>query len=1022
MKKTSTHEAGSFRLRARFVAVVAVCAGVALGLGHASVSARSSAEPAPYRDGVVLVGFEHGTPAAAAAATVAAVGATQARVIGEGVHVLHVPAGSVPAAVTALRARGNVRYAEPDYLQVESAVPNDPSFGLQWADLNTGQTVAGTAGTPGDDERTASAWNVTTGSKSIVVGEVDSGVDYTHPDLAGNIWSNPGGIGGCAAGTHGYNVLTSTCDPMDDETNYGGHGTHVAGIIGATGNNGVGVAGVNWQTTILPVKWLDSSGNGYTSDLITALGWIVQAKQAGVNVRVVNDSATFVGTAYSQALSDEIDTLGQNNILFVTAAGNTGDDNDDPTVGRYPCRYGRANEICVTASDQNDALPSWANYGPQTVDLAAPGNNIYSTLRVAAGSYGYISGGSMAAAQVSGAAALVLSQRPTLSTADLKTDLLSSVDPVPALSGLVRTGGRLDVCAALQGCAASPVNTGLPAVSGTAQEGQPLSTTQGTWSGSPTSYAYQWERCDATGASCGPIAGATASTYVASEADVGSTLRAVVTATNGGGSTGATSAQTGVVVPAGSYFGNATIGTGLDASTADWKRVVTFSLGQPASVSKLTLYLSRNASGQQVLRGVIYADNGGAPGALLATSNETTFSSSAGSGWYDLSFPSPVSLAGGKYWIGLIAGATSDVTALHYTSVASSSAVAPDTYSDGPSNPFGTPSRYDSEQLSIYATYSTGGDSTAPSVPSGLQAQAVSSSEIDLSWQPSTDNAGGSGLKGYEVYRNGGATPVAFVTAPGTSFKDTGLQASTTYSYAVSAVDNAGNESAKSASAQATTQAASGGGGSVALVQQGVGTGSGVSSFVVKPPAATHAGDALVVAVALHTATGVTVSSVRDSSGATWTKGPVGYLSGTSSRVELWYRLAAPSVSSVTVKLSKSAKATANVTEWSGVASSGAVDASAGRGNASSKTASTPTVTAGAGDLVIGAVNYPSSVTSTLATAGFSGLSDFTLSTAIHGRAAYVVAPSAAQYQATWSLSGTSGGSGGVILALKPAS
>src|SRR5207247_2039080 len=126
----------------------------------------------------------------------------------------------------------------------------------------------------------------------------------------------------------------------------------------------------------------------------------------GVNVRVVNDSATFVGTAYSQALSDEIDVLGANDILFVTAAGNTGDNNDNTAVRRYPCGYNRPSEICVTASDQQDRLPSWANYGPNTVDLAAPGDNIYSTLRN--GTYGYVSGGSMASPQVAGTAALIL--------------------------------------------------------------------------------------------------------------------------------------------------------------------------------------------------------------------------------------------------------------------------------------------------------------------------------------------------------------------------------------------------------------------------------------------------------------------------------------------------------------------------------------------------------------------------------------------------------------------------------------
>jgi subtilisin family serine protease len=214
-----------------------------------------------------------------------------------------------------------------------------------------------------------------------------------------------------------------------------------------------------------------------------------------VNVRVVNDSATFVGTAYSQALSDEINLIGANGILFVTAAGNTGNNNDDPAVRRYPCGYDRPTEICVTASNQKDALLSWANYGPTTVDLAAPGANIYSTLRN--GTYGYINGGSMAAAQVSGAAALILSSGD-MSTAALKADILNNVDPLPALSGLVRTGGRLDVCKAIPGCGV-PVNTGLPTISGLAAVGQTLTADPGSWSNVPTSYAYAWQRCDSWG-------------------------------------------------------------------------------------------------------------------------------------------------------------------------------------------------------------------------------------------------------------------------------------------------------------------------------------------------------------------------------------------------------------------------------------------------------------------------------------------------------------------------------------------
>jgi subtilisin family serine protease len=449
--------------------MLVVTAGSSPNGGSGTARAATVDRPAPalgsYRDGFVLLAFRRGVTKKVRAADTAAVGAHVIRSFIGGTQLVSVHPGDVLSAIKTLRSRAHVRFAEPDYLSHEAAAPNDPSFGLQWGHLNTGQTVNGDTGTAAADERTVPAWDVTTGSRSIVIAEVDSGVDYNHPDLAANIWSNPGDVGGCPAGTHGYNVLTSTCDPMDDDTAYGGHGTHVAGILGAVGNNAQGVAGVNWVTTILPVKWLDSTGNGETSGLISALDWVLQAQAAGVNIRVVNDSATFFGTAFSQALSDEIDLLGQHNILFVTAAGNTGDDNDDPLVRRYPCGYNRPTEICVTASDQNDALPSWANYGRTTVDLAAPGDEIYSTLRN--GTYGYIDGGSMASPQVAGAGALILSAGD-LSTAALKSQILDNVDPVPALTDKVRTGGRLDICKAIPACAVVPatVNSTSPPITG----------------------------------------------------------------------------------------------------------------------------------------------------------------------------------------------------------------------------------------------------------------------------------------------------------------------------------------------------------------------------------------------------------------------------------------------------------------------------------------------------------------------------------------------------------------------------
>src|SRR6202022_4771192 len=188
---------------------------------------------------------------------------------------LRVPANRELAVVHRLRADRAVAYAEPDDVLSASAPPNDPSFPLQWAAHNTGRSLPlqeiteilglPALGTPGVDDGAYKAWQMTTGSRSVVIGETAPGVEYTHPDLAANIWSNPGGVGGCPKGTHGYNVRTNTCDPMDEDTTYNGHGTHVAGILGAVGNNGEGGAGMNWKTTILPGKGMSNASHGRNS-------------------------------------------------------------------------------------------------------------------------------------------------------------------------------------------------------------------------------------------------------------------------------------------------------------------------------------------------------------------------------------------------------------------------------------------------------------------------------------------------------------------------------------------------------------------------------------------------------------------------------------------------------------------------------------------------------------------------------------------------------------------------------------
>ena len=252
-------------------------------------------------------------------------------------------------------------------------------------------------------------------------------------------------------------------------------------------------------------------------------------------------------------------------MLLVTAAGNTGENDDDPAHARYPCGYDRPTELCVTASDQHDGLPSWANYGAHTVDLAAPGDNVYSTLRN--NRYGFVSGGSMAAAQVSGAAGLILSSE-SLSTTALKADILQSVDPLASLAGKVRSGGRLDVCDAIPACA-PPVNTQPASVSGRSVEGEALTASPGSWTNTTGPYEYEWERCDQSGGHCAPIPGATDSGYVLGSADLGATVRVLVTTAHPGGSSSSMSAATAVVTePAPQAPPDAPPESGAQASTS----------------------------------------------------------------------------------------------------------------------------------------------------------------------------------------------------------------------------------------------------------------------------------------------------------------------------------------------------------------------------------------------------------------------------------------------------------------------
>ena len=313
--------------------------------------------------------------------------------------------------------------------------PNDPLFGSEWGLDNTGQTVHGVTGAAGADISALDAWSITTGVGSPVVVVLDSGIDLSDTDLAPALWTNPGGIGGCPAGTHGYDVVPAspTCDPSDDN----GHGTHVAGILAAAGGNGNGVVGVDWNATLMPVKILDSSGGGTTDAAVKGIYFAVEH-----GARVIN--ASWGGGDYSQALADAISFAGSHGVVFVTAAGNDGTNNDK--VPSYPADYRLPNEIAVAAIDPRGDLAGFSNFGAHTVDLAAPGVNILSTVP---GGYAYYSGTSMATPYVAGVAALLVGLHPEYNAAQLVRRILATTKPLPGLHGKTITGGMVDAARAI---------------------------------------------------------------------------------------------------------------------------------------------------------------------------------------------------------------------------------------------------------------------------------------------------------------------------------------------------------------------------------------------------------------------------------------------------------------------------------------------------------------------------------------------------------------------------------------------
>lgn len=386
-----------------------------------------------------------------------------------GMQVVQVTTNTLDAAMEAYKNSPDVLYVEPDYkislspiektgkvadagtMSIDSVVyPNDPGYQYLWGLHNTGQ--APFYGLDDADIDAPDAWSITTGTPTVVVAVVDTGVDYTHPDLAANIWQNTGEIingvdddgNGYIDDIRGWNFVSKNNDPMDDN----GHGTHCAGTIAAVGNNGIGVIGTAWNVKIMPLKFLNAQGSGYVSDAISA---ILYANQKGAAVI----SNSWSGTGYTQSLKDAIDA---SSAVVVCAAGNSGANAD--VSPQYPAAFTSSNILSVAATDYNDNLASFSNYGATSVDLAAPGVSIYSTTK--SGSYQYLSGTSMATPHVAGVAALIKSQNPALSGVQIRNRIFSSVDAVSSLSGKVASGGRLNAAKALGGTGPTPTPTITP--------------------------------------------------------------------------------------------------------------------------------------------------------------------------------------------------------------------------------------------------------------------------------------------------------------------------------------------------------------------------------------------------------------------------------------------------------------------------------------------------------------------------------------------------------------------------------
>ena len=400
-----------------------------------TVAAPAGAAP-PAVSGQLIVGFEKQASQDRQGRILAALGGRVAKRLGAirggRLAVVRPRSGNATGALLKrLRGASGVAYAEPDYYQFSSRTPNDPFYPRDWALVD---------GPEAHDIDAPSAWDARTSCAKVAI--LDTGIDTDHPDLAENVYKSSDkpnnnkddDKNGFVDDTYGFDVIAGKGSGEDDN----GHGTHVSGIVGARGNNGVGIAGTCWSTKLVAVKFMNSRGKGSTSNAIAGIEYAVKQ-----GIKVINCS--FGSDAKSSSLKDAVDYAKSKGALLVVAAGNDSEDIDKTPI--YPASYSESNILTVAATTDTDELASFSNFGTSAVDVASPGDEIFSTYL--GGGYKVLDGTSMASPYVAGVAALLRKQEPDASYGDLRNAIRHNVDNPPALAGKVADSGRLNAAKAL---------------------------------------------------------------------------------------------------------------------------------------------------------------------------------------------------------------------------------------------------------------------------------------------------------------------------------------------------------------------------------------------------------------------------------------------------------------------------------------------------------------------------------------------------------------------------------------------